>query len=304
MHISGSRVMLKLQFKDLRQESIWLVNPRFTIGRDKVNDLVIDEEGIAGFHAELSLDEGKVYLADLGSDEGTYVNNQKVSDKQELHPWDTIKMNHVILEIIDPKQSHDKKSPDPEEKTKKNIKLSSGWSLVTKREVVSVSEYAISMDSEFDIGRDSKCTISIPDASVSRQHARFNMRSGVLRVVDLGSANGTLVNGETVHEKRLHPGDLIKIGDVEFKVCGPMVDVGKTRVMSAIDAADLARTTEDTPGNGKSAMPGARQEIANKNRVLEEAKRSIQKPAMTWWEKAAIGGAVIGLAILAYAILV
>jgi pSer/pThr/pTyr-binding forkhead associated (FHA) protein len=54
---------------------------------------------------------------------------------------------------------------------------------------------------------------------VSRVHCRFTLGdSGALTVEDLGSTNGTLVNGEKVTKASLNDGDRLKVGRVEFAV--------------------------------------------------------------------------------------
>jgi pSer/pThr/pTyr-binding forkhead associated (FHA) protein len=68
--------MLKLQFVDRRQPAFWLVDPRLTIGRDKTNNLVINDEGVSVFHAELQQEEGKLFLRDTGSVNGTFLNGR------------------------------------------------------------------------------------------------------------------------------------------------------------------------------------------------------------------------------------
>ena len=59
--------MLKLQYKDQRKAAIWLVDERYTIGKDPSNDIVIDEEGVSPFHAELSVSGNEVHIGDMGS---------------------------------------------------------------------------------------------------------------------------------------------------------------------------------------------------------------------------------------------
>lgn len=64
------------------------------------------------------------------------------------------------------------------------------------------------------IGRAARADVSLPaDAKVSRAHAVLQRYPGSWTVRDLGSANGTLVNGEVVHgERRLHSGDEVRVG--------------------------------------------------------------------------------------------
>jgi serine phosphatase RsbU (regulator of sigma subunit)/pSer/pThr/pTyr-binding forkhead associated (FHA) protein len=67
------------------------------------------------------------------------------------------------------------------------------------------------------IGRSSACEIQIADASVSRRHAEIVRRGDRFFIRDLGSRNGTLVNGRQVHELcEFGPGDRIEVGDIEL----------------------------------------------------------------------------------------
>ncbi len=71
------------------------------------------------------------------------------------------------------------------------------------------------------IGRSAYCSIVISDASVSREHAALRLAEDALVVADLGSRNGTFVNGERVAETRpLTPGDTIVLGRALLQVLG------------------------------------------------------------------------------------
>ncbi len=68
------------------------------------------------------------------------------------------------------------------------------------------------------IGRSSSCTIQIDQEAISRQHARISVQGKQVKVEDLGSTNGTIVNDEAVKSPRaLRNGDFIKIGRTIFK---------------------------------------------------------------------------------------
>jgi DNA-binding NtrC family response regulator len=67
---------------------------------------------------------------------------------------------------------------------------------------------------EVFIGRSPSCTISLEDAKVSRKHVRLQIDDGSAKAQDLGSRNGTLVNGEKLEtEIVLLPGDRLQVGD-------------------------------------------------------------------------------------------
>ncbi|MEO5666892.1 MAG: FHA domain-containing protein [Bdellovibrionota bacterium] len=69
------------------------------------------------------------------------------------------------------------------------------------------------------IGRRLDAAIPIDDGKASRDHALVDFRNGFFYLVDLGSTNGTYVNGRRVqHATRLSLGDHLRIGNSVFKV--------------------------------------------------------------------------------------
>jgi len=63
-------------------------------------------------------------------------------------------------------------------------------------------------------GRGSGCDLVVRDTTVSREHAAFVLRGDVWWVLDLGSTNGTRINGLRAAEHPIVPGDRIELGDV------------------------------------------------------------------------------------------
>jgi pSer/pThr/pTyr-binding forkhead associated (FHA) protein len=67
------------------------------------------------------------------------------------------------------------------------------------------------------VGRRKGCGLRIPSAAVSREHCRLQFSEGILTVEDLGSINGTLLNGAPVAERQtVRPGDRLQVGPVTF----------------------------------------------------------------------------------------
>ena len=69
-----------------------------------------------------------------------------------------------------------------------------------------------------NIGRAPDCELVLRDTRVSRRHARLTARNGVLVLTDLGSTNGTRVNGQRVTEVVLGAGDRILIGETTLLI--------------------------------------------------------------------------------------
>ena len=68
------------------------------------------------------------------------------------------------------------------------------------------------------IGRSPDCELVLRDTRVSRRHARVSARDGVLVLTDLGSTNGTRVNGHRVTEVVLGAGDRIVVGETVLTI--------------------------------------------------------------------------------------
>jgi serine phosphatase RsbU (regulator of sigma subunit)/pSer/pThr/pTyr-binding forkhead associated (FHA) protein len=79
------------------------------------------------------------------------------------------------------------------------------------------------------IGRGAGADLSLGDPGVSRQHARLTCRDGACQVEDLGSVNGTLVNGHRVTRPTvLHEGDIVGMGPVRVKYSEGRPEAGTT----------------------------------------------------------------------------
>jgi hypothetical protein len=69
------------------------------------------------------------------------------------------------------------------------------------------------------MGRQSGNDVIVPDEQVSRRHAEIEERNGALVVTDLGSSNGTFVNGTRItSQQSLHAGDTVQVGTTVLKV--------------------------------------------------------------------------------------
>jgi pSer/pThr/pTyr-binding forkhead associated (FHA) protein len=66
------------------------------------------------------------------------------------------------------------------------------------------------------LGRGVACQLVFADDSVSRRHAELRLEDGLWHLRDLGSTNGTWVNGRRVREAEVRPGDEIRLGAVRF----------------------------------------------------------------------------------------
>jgi pSer/pThr/pTyr-binding forkhead associated (FHA) protein len=95
------------------------------------------------------------------------------------------------------------------------------------------------------VGRNQDCQLRIGSSQVSRRHCQFVQQNGGLTLTDLGSSNGTLVNGERLTDSRtLGHGDEVEVGNVKFRV----EKLEETAIAEpiSIDEKDLASGDEST----------------------------------------------------------
>jgi hypothetical protein len=72
--------------------------------------------------------------------------------------------------------------------------------------------------SELLLGRNASCDIVFSDIEISREHARLRCRDGRWALEDLGSTNGTTLNGRPVGRCELRPGDDLQLGNTRLRI--------------------------------------------------------------------------------------
>ncbi len=97
----------------------------------------------------------------------------------------------------------------------------------------------------YTIGRDSRCDLLIEDTTVSRWHARLERAAGQWLLTDLGSTNGTRLNGWRIGQPvPVRTGDLVTFGTAPFVVCP-----------DKRNAAERNAAERDTPGPRDAGPP-------------------------------------------------
>jgi pSer/pThr/pTyr-binding forkhead associated (FHA) protein len=255
--------MLQLAFKGKKRKPIELNRSRLTIGRDKSNRMVLTDDGISGFHAEIHMDDNNIFIIDLNSTNGTKVNGEKISTRLPVKIWDVIEFDKVKLEIVDPA----KRRPTVERGPVKKKDMEKAWALNGITGAMAGKNFPIGK--EVIVGREDNCDIIINDTMISSRHAKLKLADGVLSVQDLGSTNGTFVNDRKITEAILKTGDKIKFDKMVFAVKGPGKPATKTTVRSVLNlaktqvrnAAAAAAKTQIKPALDHSAPSQALLEV-------------------------------------------
>jgi pSer/pThr/pTyr-binding forkhead associated (FHA) protein len=110
------------------------------------------------------------------------------------------------------------------------------------------------------IGRNDRCDVVIEDDSVSRRHARICERHGRYWLADLGSMNGTYLEGDPITDEReLRQGARVRLGGVSLKFTTVDADEGgPPPVPAAGSGAPPATPATERAGSGDAGRRGDR----------------------------------------------
>lgn len=128
------------------------------------------------------------------------------------------------------------------------------------------------------IGRDVTNDVVVGDAEVSRQHSRITRTPGGYVLEDLGSTNGTFVNGERLVAPRvMNPGDLVALAETVS------LTFDATSPEAAATVAQPAATAEPAKkAPGAAAQPAAQAKPASPPISAEEASPPEKKGGKPW----------------------
>ncbi|HZN94557.1 MAG TPA: FHA domain-containing protein [Myxococcales bacterium] len=117
-------------------------------------------------------------------------------------------------------------------------------------------EFPLKMEKQIVIGRSSELDMVLVEDMVSRKHAKITVAGGKITIEDLGSTNGTFVNGEKIKQARLKEGDRILIGTSILKLIHQgedAEDLDDASVKQKLEeaAAQAAKVTKTSSMTGK-----------------------------------------------------
>jgi pSer/pThr/pTyr-binding forkhead associated (FHA) protein len=182
---------------------------QLTIGRHPHCEMVLPDPQISARHAVIQRMPEGYMLRDLGSKNGTFVNGQQVQQVR-LQGGERLRLGKTELVFTAPGVGVPSASPIPP---------SSGGGTAYLAIVVSDQEFArYPVASGTVLGRYASCPVDLSaDALISREHARLDYESGQWIIADLGSDNGTFVNGQRVTSQALQHGSEIRMGNTHMR---------------------------------------------------------------------------------------
>ncbi|MEU9961043.1 FHA domain-containing protein [Streptomyces sp. NPDC050982] len=206
-------------------------NHDYHVGRDPLSDIVIDDARVSWHHAVLRPNADHWTLWDENSTNGTY------ADGRRVHEWDVGPGS--VIRFGNPADGPsavlaDRPPPAPERPSSVSLPAATG----TFRQPTTVRPLPARM---VRIGRGGDNDLVVDDLIVSRRHAELRaMPDGTYEIVDLGSHNGTFLNGQPVTRAPIDAGDIVGIGHSAFCLVGDelqeYVDTGEV----SLDVQDLS----------------------------------------------------------------
>jgi NADPH-dependent 2,4-dienoyl-CoA reductase/sulfur reductase-like enzyme/pSer/pThr/pTyr-binding forkhead associated (FHA) protein len=218
------------------------------IGRRPEMDLVLADGLVSGTHAEVRLIGGGFVIADAGSRNGTFVNEQQITEPTRLTDGDSVRVGNTKIrfaEAVQPPVPAPTPAPSAPAMSEEDAITAippapvgpavSGLFVRPDALGEPVSSAAAEVlgslegggnrfelvGEQISVGRDPEADVSLQDPAVSYTHAQITRHGGALYLRDLGSRNGTWVNGSLVTTPHtLRDGDVVHFGEIDLTFHG------------------------------------------------------------------------------------
>ncbi|MDA1075811.1 MAG: FHA domain-containing protein, partial [Proteobacteria bacterium] len=208
-------------------------------------DIVLSDDHISRKHARLLNHQQHVWLQDLGSANGSYVNGKRLTGAQLLFHGDRITFDTHSMQLIGkgadltPVRAQAAEGSKPavieapatqlrvdttrvtaiDEQMLESFEVpvsdATGAFLLGASEPIAGQAFRLPMGRCL-IGRDAACAVVIRDATVSSKHAELMLRAEGCTITNLLSTNGVRVNGAQAQTAQLVHGDIVRLGNVSL----------------------------------------------------------------------------------------
>ena len=168
------------------------------LGRAPGNDLVVKAPSVSARHARVVVDEGELWLEDLGSRNGTFVGMPpRRVERERIDVGDTITLGDARLPATALED------------------------LLTRTTAAAFGEGTIELDDAalVTFGRGASADVSLDRPIASALHASVSVERGKVFVRDLGSTHGTFVDGRRIERAvEISPGTIVQIADQRYRL--------------------------------------------------------------------------------------
>lgn len=184
-----------------------------TVGRSLDNDIVFDQPSVSGHHARVTVQGNRAIIEDVGSSNGTFVGSPSNRvQKANLNPDDFVYLGSLRVPAV---------------------------RLLTPSSNAQSDAVAIRQDGIIILGRAPDCDQVLDFPMISARHARLTRQASGFLLEDLGSTNGTFLNGQRINRVLVRPGDVITLGSYQFTVSNDGLRKKDTRGNTTLEAYSL-----------------------------------------------------------------
>ena len=244
---------MRLSFPNKEKDDVLIGAGDTAIGAAADNVVVLSRPGVAQHHVSLGVNERSLVLSVLDSQARTHVNSRPVREKALLRLGDVVSLDTVQFIL----------KPDRDDSIRTNVPISRSTPPPPASDVdvnqtrarmippkvvlrgVSGSYFGkiVPVRGRLVIGRGSECDLILDEPEMSRRHAVIENSDDGIFLRDLGSANGTYVNGVQVRDAVLHPDDQIAFDQNRFLLEAPgMPSREQVGIISEHDAPNITQT--------------------------------------------------------------
>ncbi|HLB19662.1 MAG TPA: cytochrome P450, partial [Gaiellaceae bacterium] len=238
--------------------------PSYLVGRDPECDIVITDGRVSWQHAVLRLEDGRWVLADNGSSNGTYAGHQRV-DRIEISgeclvrlgdPADGPALSCTVSGAAPGTPGRPPTQVVVSPVGRDDTAATSGQPTLWPEQIPPAREPSgvRPLPARTRIGRAPDNDIVVSDSGVSRYHAELRNVAGACSVADLGSSNGTFVNGQRVTAAPLSEGDIVGIGPATFRLVGQEL---QEFIDTGADVEEAPPSAAASPADGDLEIPYA-----------------------------------------------
>ncbi|WP_210575551.1 FHA domain-containing protein [Streptomyces sp. GESEQ-4] len=244
----------------------WTLDPSrpYTLGRDPQGDIVLDDARVSWRHATISWGGRSWVIEDHGSTNGTFVQGQRIH-QMEIGPGSAVYLGNAtdgpclnasgtaaVVAQPQPQQQpqpYAAQSASPgwaQQAPPQQVPQQQGWQQAAPHipqqqgpgggagappvygDRSPTTFHQFSIGRVMRIGRALENDLVVSDLQVSRNHAEFHsMPDGRMEIRDLGSHNGTYVNGQPIAKggsQMLGPADIVGVGHSTFRIVGDRLE--------------------------------------------------------------------------------
>ncbi len=243
----GSLVPIGDARLELQGASIAIGLPVTNLGQSPECQIPLRDATLSAFHAQIVRHAEGLYIRDLGSSSGTWINGQCLTGPHSLRDGDRIRLGQ--LELLFRSSALPRLAPEAQRQSVAGPRLEvrSGGALGLS--------FALGPNAVL-LGSAPECAIRLPDPSINPRHAELRPAGAGYTLLDLSSHGGTFVRGARLAPQRaqtLSEGDWLRFGSVDVLFSS----AARADALAELRPSARVSVTSGTD-SGKSAAVGER----------------------------------------------